>query len=61
MLKAVNLSGEKSVLRSVMNRFVSQSTEKTSLIGVSFFLIFRKFKNVNGIWEGLKEILSSEK
>ena len=61
MLKPVDLSGEKSVLRSVLNRFVSQSTEKTSLIGVSFFLIFRKFKFVNGIWEGLKEILSWEK
>ena len=61
MLKPVDLSGGKSVLRSVLNIFVSQSTEKTSSIGVSFFLIFRKFKIVSIIWESLKEILSSEK
>ena len=36
MRKPVVLSGGKSVLRSVMNIFVSQSTEKTSSIGVSF-------------------------
>ena len=45
----------------MLNIFVSQSTEKTSSIGVSFFLIFRKFKFVSVIWESLKEILSSEK
>ena len=45
----------------MLNIFVSQSTEKTSSIGVSFFLIFRKFKFVTVIWESLKEILSSEK
>ena len=61
LLKPVDLSGGKSVLRSVLNIFVSQSTEKTSSIGVSFFLIFRKFKFVSVIWESLKEILSSEK
>ena len=61
MLKPVDLSREKSVLRSVLNIFVSQSTEKTSSIGVSFFLIFRKFKFVSVILESLKEILSSEK
>ena len=60
MLKPVDLSGGKSVLRSVLNIFVSQSTEKTSSIGVSFFF-FRKFKIVSVIWESLKEILSSEK
>ena len=32
--------GGKSALRSVLNIFVSQSTEETSSIGVSFFLIF---------------------
>ena len=37
MLKPVDLSGGKSVLRSVLNIFESQSTEKTSSIGVSFF------------------------
>ena len=37
VLKPVDLSGRKSVLRSVLNIFVSQSTEKTSSIGVSFF------------------------
>ena len=42
MLKPVDFSGGKSVLRSVLNIFVSQSTEKTSSIGVSFFF-FRKF------------------
>ena len=61
MLKPIYLSGGKSVLRSVLNIFVSQSTEKTSSIGVSFFLISRKFKFVSVIWESLKEILSSEK
>ena len=61
MLKPVDLSGGKSVLRSVLNIFVSQSTEKTSSIGVSFIYIFRKFKIVSEIWESLKEILSSEK
>ena len=40
MLKPVDLSGGKSVLRSVLNIFVSQSTEKTSPIGVSFFFNF---------------------
>ena len=60
MLKPIDLSGGKSVLRSVLNIFVSQSTEKTSSIGVSFFSIFRKFKFVSVIWESLKEILSSE-
>ena len=58
MLKPVDLSGGKSVLRSVLNIFVSQSTEKTSSVGVSFFF---KFKFVSVIWESLKEILSSEK
>ena len=57
MLKPVDLSGGKSVLRSVLNIFVSQSTRKTSSIGVSFFLIFGKFKFVSVIWESLKEIL----
>ena len=38
MQKPVVLSGGKSVLRSVLNIFVSHSTEKTSSIGV--FLIF---------------------
>ena len=61
MLKPVDLSGGKSVLRSVLNIFVSQSTEKTNSIGVSFFFNFRKFKIVSVIWESLKEILSSEK
>ena len=61
MLKPVDLSGGKSVLRSVFNIFVSQSTKKTSSIGVSFFFNFRKFKIVSVIWESLKEILSSEK
>ena len=37
MQKPVDFSGGKSVLRSVLNIFVSQSTEKTSSIGVSFF------------------------
>ena len=44
MLKLVVLSGGKSVLRSVLNIFVSQSTEKTNSIGVSFIFNFRKFK-----------------
>ena len=61
MLKPVDLSGGKSVLRSVLNIFVSQSTEKTSSIGVSFFFNFLKFKFVSVIWESLKEILSSAK
>ena len=43
MLKPVDLSGGKSVLRSVFNIFVSQSTEKTSSIGV---YIFFNFSNV---------------
>ena len=54
-------SGGKSVLRSVLNIFLSQSTKKRSSIGVSFFLNFLKFKFVSVIWESLKEILSSEK
>ena len=37
MLKPVDLSGGKSVLRSAFNIFVSQSTGKTSSIGVSLF------------------------
>ena len=45
MLKPVDLSGGKSVLRSVLKIFVSQSTEKTSLIGVSFFLNFSNFQD----------------
>ena len=61
MRKPVDFSGEKSVLRSVLNIFVSQSTEKTSSIGVSFFFNFRKFKFVCVIWESLKDILSSER
>ena len=40
MLKQVDLSGGKSVLRSVLNIFVSQSTKKTSSIEVSFFKFF---------------------
>ena len=36
------MSGGKSVLRSVLNIVVSQSSEKSSSIGVSFFLIFSK-------------------
>ena len=43
MRKPVVLSWVKSVLRSVLNIFVSQSTEKTSSIGVSFFF-FSKVK-----------------
>ena len=61
MLKPVDLSGGKSVLRSVLNIFVSQSTEKTSSIGVSFFLIFRMFMYASVILESLKEILLLEK
>ena len=61
MLKPVDLSGGKSVLRSVLKLFVSQSTVKTSSIGVSFFFFFRKFMFVSVIWESLKEIHSSEK
>ena len=37
VLKSVDLSGGKSVLRSVLNIFVSQSTKKTGSIGVFFF------------------------
>ena len=44
MLKPVDFSGGKSVLRSVLNIFVSQSTEKTSSVGVSFSFNFQKFK-----------------
>ena len=61
MLKPVDLSGGKSVLRSVFNIFVSQSTEKTSSIGVYIFLISRMFRYASVILESLKEILSSEK
>ena len=61
MLKTVDFSGGESVLRSVLNRFVSQSDENTSSIGVSFFFNFRKFKLVSVIWESLKEILSLDK
>ena len=61
MRKPVVLSWGKSVLRSVLNIFVSQSTKKSSSIGVSFFLNFLKFKFVSVIWESLKEILSWEK
>ena len=61
MRKPIVLSWVKSILRSVLNIFVSQSTEKTSLIGVSFFLIFQKLRFVSVIWKSLKEILSSEK
>ena len=61
MRKPVVLSGGKSVLRLVLNIFVSQSTKKTCSIGVSFFLIFRKVRFVSVIWESLKEILLSEK
>ena len=57
MLKPVDLSGGKSVLRSVLNIFVSHFTEKTSSIGVSIFFNFLKFKFVSVIWESLKEIL----
>ena len=40
MLKPVEMSGGKSVLRSVLNIVLSQSTKKRSSIGVSFsFLI----------------------
>ena len=53
--------GGKSILRSVLNIFVSQSTEKTSSIGYLFFFNFLKFKFVSVIWKSLKEILSSEK
>ena len=60
MQKPVVLSEGKSILRSVLNIFVSQSAEKTSSIWVSFFLNFRKVKFVSVIWESLKEILSSE-
>ena len=61
MLKPVDLSWGMSVLRSVLNIFVSQSTEKTSSIGVSFFFFFQKLRFVSVIWESLKEILLSEK
>ena len=56
-----NSSHWKNSYSSVLNIFVSQSTEKTSSIGVSFFLNFLKFKFVSVIWESLKEILSLEK
>ena len=59
MLKPVDLSGGKSVLRSVLNIFVSQSTKKTSSIGVSFF--FSKVQVCQCNMGSLKEILSSEK
>ena len=52
--------GEVSI-RSVLNIFVSQSTKKSSSIGVSFYLNFLKFKFVSVIWESLKESLSLEK
>ena len=42
MLKPVDLSRGKSVLRSVLNIFVSQSTEKTSSAGYVFCLVLRK-------------------
>ena len=45
-------------IRSVLNIFVSQSSKKSSSIGVSFHLNFLKFKFVSVIWESLKEILS---
>ena len=61
VLEPVDLSGGESVLRSVFNIFVSQSTEKTSSIGVYFFLVFRMFRYASVILESLKEILSSEK
>ena len=61
VLKPVDLSGRKSVLRSVLNIFVSQSTEKSSSIGEYFFLIFQKFKFVSVILKSSKENLSSEK
>ena len=61
MLKPVDLSGGKSVLRSVLNIFVSQSTEKTSSIGVPFFFFFESSNFVSVIWESLKEILLLEK
>ena len=61
VLKPVDFSGGKSVLRSVLNIFVSQSTEKTSSIGVSFFFFFESSNFVSVIWESLKEILLLEK
>ena len=61
MLKPVDFSGGKSVLRSVLNIFVSQSTEKMSSIGVSFFFFFESSNFVSVIWESLKEILLLEK
>ena len=61
VLKPVDLSWGESVLRSVLNIFMSHFTEKTSSIGVSFFFNFLKFKFVSVIWESLKEILLSEK
>ena len=42
MRKPVVLCGGKSVLRSVLKIFVSQSAEKTSSIGVSFFFNISK-------------------
>ena len=61
MLKPVDLSGGKSVLRSVLNIFLSQSTDKRAHLVYLFFLNLRKFKFVSVIWESLKEILLSEK
>ena len=61
MRKPVDLSWGKSVIRSVLNIFVSQSTEKTSSIEVSFFFFFESLNFVSVIWESLKEILLSEK
>ena len=40
MLKPVDLSGGKSVLRSVLNIFVSQSTEKSTQLGYLFKFYF---------------------
>ena len=42
MLKPVDLSRGKSVLRSVLNIFVSQSTEKKSSAGYVFLFSFKK-------------------
>ena len=42
MLKPVDLSRGKSVLRSVLNIFVSQSTEKRAQLGMFFCLVLRK-------------------
>ena len=61
MLKPVDFSGGKSVLRSVLNIFVSQSTEKTRSIGASFSFFFESSNFVIVLLESLKEILLSEK